>query len=583
MRRSVLRAIGAVVLWFASSLGAMDARADAEPAVSPVQPPQLVLGQQSRVNLQGQAVYWLDDRGGTSVDQVEERVDTLSWRLRRRDNQAGTQGGAIWIAFDAVMRPGERWYVEVGTAIHDKVQLFHRDPAGAWVVQEAGSQLPVAQWPVPGRVPTFRLATNDPQPVRYWLRVQDDSGDVVAPLTLLREDALKDGREREQFMFGAYFGLAILIAIASLVNGLAFRDKAFLAFALYTLLIAAGQLGRVGIGAQYLWPDWEVWNETALALWPGAATAAALWFLKVVTNPARLSRALDLAVWALIAALLAATALKVAIGTRDSTTLVLSLTGLSLIGVLSMALWGWLEGRDKYLGLVALGFVPVLVLALFPLGRAFGLMPTNLLTRFGLFFGVALELPIIYYALNMRLMARRESDLRTSALSRTDALTGLPHRQSLTERLDTSLAHARGQKQNCALMAVRIANLDAITEEFGRDAMDKSLVVAASHLRRTTVGFDMAARVGEREFAVLLEAPVTPEMVTSRAQQVVASGLRQIEALPAALTLKFHVTVAMLPNPHMDGASSLAWVLESLDQITPDARKLIRPLNFGSA
>ena len=227
---------------------------------------------------------------------------------------------------------------------------------------------------------------------------------------------------------------------------------------------------------------------------------------------------------------------------------------------------------------MALGFVPVLVLALLPLARSFGLLPTNLVTRFGLFFGVALELPLLYYALNLRLIARREADLRASALSRTDALTGLPHRKTLMERLDTSLAHARGQKQNCALLGVRISNFEAIAQEFGREAAEKSLVVAASYLRRTVVDFDMAARVGERDFAVLLEAPTTPQVATSRAQQLVANGLRQIESLPAALTLKFHVTAAMLPLPELDGEASLRWVLEGLDQMNHEVRKLIRPL-----
>ena len=55
-----------------------------------------------------------------------------------------------------------------------------------------------------------------------------------------------------------------------------------------------------------------------------------------------------------------------------------------------------------------------------------------------------------------------------------------------------------------------------------------------------------------------------------------------MESLPAALTLKFHVTVAMLPDPQLDGAASLQWVVDALDQITPDARKLIRPLNFNT-
>jgi two-component system, sensor histidine kinase LadS len=578
MWRRVLRATGAILLLFASAVGAEHAVVD-EPAEAD-QPPVLQLGLQDSVNLNRNSVYWLDLRGQRSVDQVEVDVDALPWRTRRRDSQGPVHDGALWIRFEAAVPLGQRWYLEVAASFHDKVQMFHRDAAGAWVTQSAGTSSAVSDWAVPGRLPTFRLVNDSPRPVRYWLRVEDDRSDFVAPLTLMREDALRGSREGAQFAFGAYFGLAGLVAIASLVNGLAFRDKAFLAFALYIGLLSAGQLGRAGIGAQHLWPDFQVWNSTLLSLWPGAATAASLWFVKVVTDPARVSRALDLGVWALIAALLGATAVHVVLSSWSSMTLVLSFTGLSLIAIGCMLAWGWLEGRDRHLALVALGFAPVLLLALLPLARSFGLMPTNAFTRFGLFLGVALQLPIVYYALNLRLMARREADLRASTLSRTDALTGLPHRQAFIERLDSSLAHARGQKQHCALLGVRISNFEAIAQEFGREAAEKSLVVAASHLRRTIVDFDMAARVGEREFAVLLEAPVLPPAVTSRAQQLVANGLRQIESLPSALTLKFHVTAAMLPVPDLDGDGTLRWVLDGLDQMNHGERKLIRPLNF---
>jgi diguanylate cyclase (GGDEF)-like protein len=305
-----------------------------------------------------------------------------------------------------------------------------------------------------------------------------------------------------------------------------------------------------------------------------------LWFVKTVTEPVRVSRALDLLVWALIAAVLAAVAVDVAINTSLSQRLVLALTGFSLVALFGMLTWGWMDGRDLAMRLVAIGFAPVLAIALFPLARGLNMVGTSVLTRSALFYAAIVQLPILYYALHIRLMARRESELRASALSRTDALTGLPHRRGLVERLDSSLARARGQKQNCALLGVRISNLDAIAEEFGQEAADKALVVAASHLRRTSVDFDMAARVGDREFAVLMEAPVTPQQVSGRAQHVVASGLRQVEALPQALTLKFHVTAAVLPVPELDGEGTLRWVMGELDQMTQDARKLIRPLNL---
>lgn len=579
MRRVALGALCAMLLWCASCWGAADAAPPANAQAG--RPAVLQLGGPSPwANLNGRSLYWLDVDGSASIDAVEAGAATLPWKVRQRDMSERLEGGALWIQFEAAVPANEHWYLELGVAFFDNVQMYYRDRSGRWVMQEAGTTQAVSDWSLPGRVPTFALAVDDPKPVRYWLRVQDDRGDFSAPTQLLREEALQASREGEQFMFGAYFGLAALVTLAAFVNGVMYRDRGFLAFSLYTLFLTAGQLGRAGINAQHLWPGLGGFNGFALALWPGAATAAALWFIKVVTEPKRLSRALDMGVWALIAAVLAAVAVDIVVASHVSKDLVLALTIFSLMAVFAMLLWGWWDGRDPNIGLVILAFTPVAVMALFPLARGLGLVPTSSLTRFGLFFATALELPILFYAMHRRLMERREAMARAAALSRTDPLTGLPHRRGLVERLESSLAHARGQKQNCALLAVRISNFEAIVQEFGKDAADKALVVAASHLRRTSVDFDLAARVGEREFAVLMEAPITQQAVTSRAQQVVASGLRQMEALPAALTLKFHVAAAILPVPHLGGQATLEWAFAGLDQMTQDARKLIRPLNF---
>jgi two-component system, sensor histidine kinase LadS len=580
MRRSALGVLCAVLLWCASCWGAANAASPAEGS-APARPEPLSLGGSVPwAPLNGKSVYWFDSTGSASVDTVEASASNLPWHLRKREPHDRVLGGAYWFQFEATARPGEHWYLEINTAFYDHVEMFYRDRLGNWVVQQSGTMHAVSDWSVPGRLPTFALAFDDARPVRYWVRVQDDRADLSAPATLLREEALQQSREREQFLFGAYFGLAALVTLAALGNGLLYRDRGFLAFGLYSLLLGAGQLGRSGVLAQHLWPELPGWNGIALALWPGAATAAALWFVKVVTEPVRLSRALDLGVWALIAALLGSVAVDLAIVTRVSMVLVLVLTGLSLLAIAAMLVWGLLDNRDLHMRLLVVGFVPVLLMAIFPLSRGLGLVPSSTLTRYGLYFAAILELPILFYALHLRLMAKREATLRASALSRTDALTGLPHRLGLVQRLESSLAHARGQKQNCALLGVRISNLDAITQEFGKDAADKALVIAASHLKRTSVDFDMAARVGDREYAVLMEAPVTPQAVSSRAQQVVASGLRQMEALPAALTLKFHVTAAVLPVSQLDGEGTLQWVLDGLDQMTQDAKKLIKPLNF---
>ena len=91
-------------------------------------------------------------------------------------------------------------------------------------------------------------------------------------------------------------------------------------------VLAAGQLAYLGVGAQHLWDHWLKWNETATFLLPGISSAAALWFARTVTEPARFSQALDLAVWSLIAALLSAVALDTFLTSRNSFALVMVLT-----------------------------------------------------------------------------------------------------------------------------------------------------------------------------------------------------------------------------------------------------------------
>jgi two-component system, sensor histidine kinase LadS len=570
-----LRFWGAVWLWLA--LACACGGAHAADAPSPAVPPAVEIGTHGEVALVERSLYWIDETGALPIEQVESRAEEFPWRLRRRENQRAPVG-ALWILFEAATPAGPPWFLEIGASVNDGLELYYRNRTGQWVVQRAGTGIDVARWPVPGRLPTFRLAADAQQPVRYWLRVNDSHGDFVAPLTLLRHDVLQEHREREEFVLGGYFGVLALVALASLANGIAFRDRASAMFAACIVLLVFGQLGRSGVGGQHFWPETSTWNDAMLELWPGAGVAAGLWLVKILTDPARLSRALDLGVWGLIAALLGATALHLMIDNAASLTLVLTLTGLALVAVLSMVLWGWIAGKERHLRLVALAFVPVAVLALFPLARDLGLAPSSVLARFGLYIGALIALPILYYAINMRLMARREAELRASTLVRADPLTGLPHRQAMTERLESSLHHARTQKQNCALLCIRLSNLDTIGEEFGRDAVDKALVVTASHLRRLTVGYDMAARVGPREFALLLEAPTTREAAMSRAQHLVATGLREVPALPGA-TLRYHVTWALLPRAQLDAAATVQWAVDGLEQITPETRKAIRALD----
>ena len=570
------------MLWLSSPGAALAQDGPPGAALHPASvPPAIVLsGDRPAHALERRSRYWIDPTGIRTPDQVEATADTLPWSLREAGGSFNIDGKALWLQFDAVNPGGRRWFAELASSGIDQAQLFYRGPDGKWVAQEAGDSQPVSQWPLPGRFPTFELSPEDGKPVRYWLRVEHARVDFASPIAILERSALLASREREQFLLGAYFGLAALIALVAAANAAAYRDRNFGVYAVYVATLAAGQLAYLGVGAQHLWDHWLKWNEVATFLLPGVSAAAALWFTRTVTEPARYSRALDLSVWSLIAALLSAVALDTFLTSRMSVTLVMVLIAMAMVVVVGLVVLAWTHGDDPHIRLIALGFLPVLVMAVFPVARGLNLIPASGLTRYGVSIGAAIEMPILFYALSLRGNRRREAQVRAAALSHNDPLTGLAHTRTLLQRLESAILRARGLKHACALMAVRISNFDALAAEFGRDTADRALVVAASLLRHAITDIDLAARVGEHEFALLLEGPTTTENALSRAQQVVAGGLRSAPALPPGTTLKFFVTVALLPDRDLDAAGSLKWLQDTVNAMPADSRKLIRPLNF---
>ncbi|WP_048441406.1 7TM diverse intracellular signaling domain-containing protein [Caenimonas sp. SL110] len=554
------------------------AQAQAQPVPVPALAP-ISLTPQNRVStIDLRSRFWVDPTARRTVEEVA--TGATAWAVREPGRSYNIDGRALWIEFVVQAPAGGRWFVELQSSGIDRVQLFRPTADGRWVQEEAGDSRAVSRWPLPGRFPTFELATSASVPMRHFLRIEHARVDFATPIAIYDHASLLASRESEQFLLGGYFGLALLIGVVSAANAIAFRDRNFGVYAVYVLALAVGQLAYLGVGAQHIWNEQLDWNQVATFVLPGISAAAGLWFARTVTEPARFSARLDLFVWVLIAVLLACVALDTALSTRTTFAVLMLLTVVALVVIFGLVAMVWAKGDDPNIRLIALGFVPVVVMALFPLARGLNLVAASGWTRYGLSIGAALEMPILFYALSLRGSRRRESQVRAAALSHSDALTGLAHERTLLQRLDAALVRARSMRHSCALLGVRISNYDVIVADLGAGVAERALVVAASLMRGAITDIDLASRVGEHEFVLLLEGPTTTENAMSRAQQLVASGLRPSPALPPGTTLKFHIAVAVLPEASLDAISTVKWLLDGLKTMRADTRKLIRPLNF---
>ena len=158
---------------------------------------------------------------------------------------------------------------------------------------------------------------------------------------------------------------------------------------------------------------------------------------------------------------------------------------------------------------------------------------------------------------------RMLGELRHSALH--DALTGLPNRQLLTDRLAQVGARARRTGGTVAVLFVDLDHFKLINDAAGHETGDKVLVEVASRITGAVRAEDTVARFGGDEFVVVCgEGSVGTASFT--AQRVLAALHAPIEVEDQRLHISASIGIALAPP------SDIEILLRSADAAMYDAK-----------
>lgn len=138
------------------------------------------------------------------------------------------------------------------------------------------------------------------------------------------------------------------------------------------------------------------------------------------------------------------------------------------------------------------------------------------------------EVGTLIAAFNRLLVKLNEQNHALADAAQHDALTGLPNRTLLADRVRQALAHAARHQTAVALLFLDLDLFKPINDSLGHEAGDKVLQEVARRLTAIVRGTDSVARLGGDEFVVLLDNVSEPTyQATERVAQEIIATLRE--------------------------------------------------------
>ena len=153
--------------------------------------------------------------------------------------------------------------------------------------------------------------------------------------------------------------------------------------------------------------------------------------------------------------------------------------------------------------------------------------------------------------------ARREQILSLERKAQVDALTDLPNRELLFDRLEQAvLLHRRSQK-SVGLMIMDLDRFKEVNDGFGHQYGDLLLKQVAFRLRQLVRASDTIARLGGDEFAIVLPQVASEHAAMEVAQKILRAFEAPFAVADKTFSVGASVGIALCPQHGEDGATLL--------------------------
>jgi diguanylate cyclase len=170
---------------------------------------------------------------------------------------------------------------------------------------------------------------------------------------------------------------------------------------------------------------------------------------------------------------------------------------------------------------------------------------------------LGLTLILLFYDAHLRRSREHAAQLQQANeqlqhVATHDALTGLPNRLLLADRLEQTIAHTERTGGSFAVLVVDLDRFKSINDSLGHEAGDRLLNEVARRLRSAVRRGDTLARTGGDEFVVLLDGISGPRDVETVIVNLLAVVGRPFELAAVEIQTSPSIGVSLYPHDGTD-------------------------------
>jgi diguanylate cyclase (GGDEF)-like protein len=154
-------------------------------------------------------------------------------------------------------------------------------------------------------------------------------------------------------------------------------------------------------------------------------------------------------------------------------------------------------------------------------------------------------------AVSVRTAGLEQANKQLRHMATHDALTGLPNRVLMDDRLSQAMMHTQSHGETFALLLLDLDRFKVVNDSLGHRAGDELLKVVAQRLRSVSREIDTVARLGGDEFVVIV-TPCSEPAAAALADRIIQVMHESVRVAGVEIHTSPSIGIALYPN---DGAT----------------------------